>query len=218
MDEQLIRRARDPADDKPRSDGAFKVVLVCTGNRFRSPLAEALLRSLGAGLPLSIQSLGTRNVGAIPVLPQAQEAALRLGVTLTGHRTRPLAEERLGDADLVLGFERAHVARAVVDGGARRERTFTLPEIVELLPLVESPLALGTTEAARGVIALANRLRLRRRPDELPEVADPLKGPVRRFAQVATEVERLCRELLRGLFGAATSESGRGSRRSGVIR
>jgi low molecular weight protein-tyrosine phosphatase len=195
-----------------RSRGPFKAVLVCTGNRFRSPLGEALLRKLGAGLPLSIQSLGTRDVGAVPVLPQAQEAASQYGVTLTAHRTRSLGEERLGDADLVLGFERAHVTRAVIDGGALRERTFTLPEIVVVLQWVQSPPALGTAEGARHVVMQANRLRMRLQPDSLPEIADPFKGNHRGYTKVATEVESLCRELLRGLFGANSIEPRRGSR------
>jgi hypothetical protein len=41
------------------SDASFEVVFVCTGNRFRSPLAAALFGRATAGLPVSVSSRGT---------------------------------------------------------------------------------------------------------------------------------------------------------------
>ena len=58
-------------------------------------------------------------------------AAEAQGIDVAAHRSRLL--DSIAAADLVVGFERIHVAAAVVDGGAQRDRVFTLPELVPLL-------------------------------------------------------------------------------------
>jgi protein-tyrosine phosphatase len=165
------------------------VAFLCTGNRFRSPLAAALLAEQAHGFPAHIESLGTLDLGPIPALPEAVAAAETFGLDLSGHRARGIVDVDLAPFDLVIGFERAHVAAAVVDGGAQLERTFTLPELVELLrEIPEPPPASDPVERARVRIREAHAARppdFRNRP--VLEVADPLGKP--RSAQDATAVE-----------------------------
>jgi protein-tyrosine phosphatase len=184
------------------ADTAFQLVVLCTGNRFRSPLAEVLLREQTDGLPVTVSSAGTLSLGAVPALPEAVEAAIARGLDLGAHRCRHFSEAGLGEADLVLGFERSHVAAAVVDGGARPERTFTLPELVELLREVE-PRAHEPIERAREAIALAHGLRKDRpRLMDLSELADPYGRSQRVYREAAERVEALCEELAARLFRA----------------
>ena len=42
----------------------LQVVFVCTGNRFRSPLAAALFREATSGLPVDVRSMGTSVTGS----------------------------------------------------------------------------------------------------------------------------------------------------------
>jgi protein-tyrosine-phosphatase len=185
----------------------LQIALICTGNRFRSPLAEGFLRRYGHGLPLELQSFGTKDIGSVPVLPEALESAARYGLELDRHRARSLHAARLADADLVLGFERVHVATVVVDWDAARQRTFTLPEIVGLLALMPAPEGAPSTAEARRRIAKAHQSRARRGNDSLPELSDPLGGPAPGYSKIAGQLAGLCQSLLAGLFGAPLDEN-----------
>jgi protein-tyrosine phosphatase len=180
----------------------FRIVVVCTGNRFRSPLAEHILRRETEGLPVSVRSVGVLDLGGIEALPEALAAAQELGLDLSAHRTCVLAPEPLAGADLVVGFERAHVARAVVAGRAPLERTFTLPELVGLLPPEppegdEDPVA-----RARALVASVAVGRTDPRTAPVPELADPLGHSPSFFGRTAEQVDELSRRLVTQLFGS----------------
>jgi low molecular weight protein-tyrosine phosphatase len=182
-------------------DRVFEVVFVCTGNRARSALAEALFRHYADGIPTAVSSVGTQDVGSAPPLSDAIEAGRRLGVDLTGHRSRALRHTDLSSADLVLGFEQSHVSAAVVDGEANPARAFLLGELVMLLGTVapeHEPSA-----HARSAVADADLRRARYRPDRTAVVVrDPLGRSSRVMRRTAEEIDRLVRQLVLGLFGA----------------
>ena len=186
----------------------FRIVVVCTGNRFRSPLAEAFIRRLTAGLPVEVSSRGALDLDGAPPLENAVEGAAKLGVDISGHRARCLAGTDLREVDLVLGFERAHVSRAVVDYGAPREKTFTLPELVELLAALPAadPDARGPVERARAVVEQAGRYR---RPfgARLPELADPLRASDRVQRDTVGRLYDASAALVRHLFGAEAARA-----------
>jgi protein-tyrosine phosphatase len=180
----------------------FEIVLICTGNRFRSPMAEALLARATEGLPVQVRSVGTLDLGPVPVLAEAAAEASRFGIDLSAHRARTLTGESLADADLVLGFERLHVAKAVVDAGARPERTFTVPELAARLADVDLPTGEWTIERARAAVALAHEARPAGAGSALfPELADPLGRPPEVQRQIAEQLQGLISELTAALFG-----------------
>lgn len=182
----------------------FQIVVICTGNRFRSPIAEQLLRLRLDGQPVEVSSAGTLDLGAVPALPEALDLAPELGIDLLQHRTRHVASRPLGDADLVVGFERKHLAAAVVDGGARRERTFTLPELAALLRAADAPAGVDPRERARALVASADDVRNRVRTDAPPaEVADPLGKTREQFRATAAAVGELVDQVASRLFGPA---------------
>jgi protein-tyrosine phosphatase len=177
----------------------FEVVFICTGNRFRSAIAEALLSQLTEGLPVRATSAGTLDLGPVGVLPEALELAPGLGVDLGAHRARCVRDLDLREADLVLGFELVHVATAVADCGAPRERSFTLPELVELLPREPT----GNGDAVVRARAAVQRAHGARDPVRRPELADPLGAAPAVFRYTAEEVQRLVRRLAASLFGVS---------------
>jgi protein-tyrosine phosphatase len=182
-------------------DERFELVLVCTGNRVRSPIAEGFLRHLLADLPVRVRSLGTLELGEAPPLPEALEAASRLGLDISAHRARALSGEDLGQSDLVLGFERSHLAAAVVDGGAPTERVFSMPELVELIEATEPARAMEPIERAHHTIAHAHARRYGDVSAPATELADPL-GQSRDFYRDTVErVRDLSVRLAVGLFG-----------------
>jgi protein-tyrosine phosphatase len=184
------------------SGASFEVVFVCTGNRFRSPLAEALFRRATTGFPVSVSSRGTLDLGPAPPLPEAAHEARRLGVDLSEHRARPVVASALSDVDLVVGFERMHVLTAVVDANAAGERTFTLPEVVGLLGDRDVPAMSDSVVRARHAVT---RAAAARSADpmllSIPELADPLGGPPELFRRTADELVVLTNRLVAGLFG-----------------
>jgi protein-tyrosine phosphatase len=186
-------------DVVPR-DHVLEVVFVCTGNRARSPLAEALFRRYSAGVETAVSSSGTLNVGALAPLERAIEAGDRLGVDLREHRARPIRNGALASADLVLGFEPSHVAAAVGLGGASAEQTFLLGELVMLLggsSWEQDPVA-----RARAEISQADARRVRPFPHASEVViADPLGKPAKVMRRTAAKIDRLVRQLVLGLYG-----------------
>jgi phage gpG-like protein len=72
-----------PADS---GDELARIVFVCTGNRARSALAAALLRRRAEHLPVLVESRGTSNVGAAPVLPEMLRAGAALELDLSDMR------------------------------------------------------------------------------------------------------------------------------------
>jgi protein-tyrosine phosphatase len=184
----------------------FALVILCTANRFRSPLAAARIRAETAGLPLAVTSFATSGPTGPAPLPQALTRGRSLGLDLDGHRATRLGRGELRGADLVLGFERSHVAAAVIEGGAPRERTFTMPEFVALAEealVEEGPPA----ERARRVVEAAQGLRAGAAPAKLAELADPAGGPERGYDRAANEIVQLSRRLVQALFEPGASQS-----------
>ena len=180
----------------------FDVVFICTGNRFRSPLAAAALGAARAEPRIRASSVGILELGPVPALPEAVELARSFELDLSGHRARGISELDLAPLDLVLGFERTHVHAAVVDAAAAVERTFTLPELVRLLEsLSELASADGRAASARARVRQAHEARPPNfRAAAAPEIVDPLGRSQRKQREVAEEVRRLVERLAQLLF------------------
>jgi protein-tyrosine-phosphatase len=201
------RRPGTPTDDSP-ADHPSRIVFVCTGNRFRSPIAQAAAARLTAGLPIVVTSCGLRAEAGRPPLPAANDAAQRLGLDISHHRARRLTN--LADSDLVVGFEFIGVAGAVIDGGASPDRTFMLTEAVELLASTGM-----STDLAQPVTVpeLVTRLDSARREsvDGSPHrsLLDPAAATLRVQRASASEIVRLTENLLAPLVSGAAREPAR---------
>jgi protein-tyrosine-phosphatase len=180
----------------------LRVAFVCTGNRFRSPLAAALLARETEGLPLRIDSLGTLDLGSKPALPEAIAIAESYGLDLSDHRAHALTSVDLEPFDLVLGFERMHLMASVVEVRAAIERTFTLPELVELLRRLPGP-PLPTDPVERALVRTrqAHAARPRGfRDGPMRELGDPLGLTLQAQRETAAELAALVTGLAVGLF------------------
>lgn len=181
----------------------FDVAFICSGNRFRSPLAAAALAAHALDLRVGIASAGVLELGPVPALPEAVELASSFDLDLASHRARDLSQLDLASYDLVLGFERQHVHAAVVDARAALARTFTLPELVVLLDgLADPAAATDKVEQAHARVRQAHEARNPGfRTARVPEVADPLGRSSREQRDVSEEVRRLVDRLAELLFG-----------------
>lgn len=97
-------------------DGAenpeVNILLVCSGNTCRSPMAEVLMRGIWRsecpGLRLNVWSRGTSAMDGMPATPEAQTAMAARGLDLSGHRARTVTEEDLARADAVITMTAGH--------------------------------------------------------------------------------------------------------------
>lgn len=94
----------------------FVVLIICTGNTCRSPMAEAMMKKLFAdrfGKAKAIEKVYVASAGlnAFPGGPasvEAQEAMSSRGLSLLDHQSRLVTAHDLMTADLILTMTRSH--------------------------------------------------------------------------------------------------------------
>ncbi len=180
----------------------LRIAFVCTGNRFRSALAEAAFRAATDGLPLEVTSYGVLDLGSARPLPEAVRAAEAFGLEISGHAARPLAAADLTEASLVVGFEAHHSTAAVEFAGAHADRAFLLLELLDVLDDVLGAVGGNPFERAAAAVARADHMRSaeprrwRRR-----EIPDPIELGEAEQAVVGRVVCESATRLARHLFG-----------------
>lgn len=107
------------------------IVLVCTGNTCRSPMAESLLREqlrkkFGNQDAVQVLSAGVAAGIGNMASPQAVDVMERRGLDLTGHSSRPLDDAVMNVADLVLTMTRGHQAAILAAWPDMHDRVHTL--------------------------------------------------------------------------------------------
>ena len=186
----------------------FHVVFICTANRFRSPIAEGFLRDLARDFPVRVTSMGVRPVRIASALPEAIDIAREMDSDITPHRSQVLTEGCLAKADLVIGFERAHVLATVAKGKAANERTFTITEFADLLSRMDSVEGSDPIERAREVVRQAHAKRsIVSWSAVRSEMVDPVGGPISAYRNTAVRLKSLTARMYAALFrGAAEQE------------
>jgi len=95
----------------PHGKGAMairRILVVCTGNICRSPMAEGFLREAIAADPhlrargIEIRSAGIHGWDGSPASTLAVEVMRQREVEISGHRSQPMSEELAAWADLIL--------------------------------------------------------------------------------------------------------------------
>ncbi|MFP7761479.1 low molecular weight phosphatase family protein [Marisediminicola sp. LYQ85] len=162
------------------------ILVVCTGNICRSPMAERVLAAKleRAGVATVVTSAGTHALVGAPMTDQARALTEKLGAPGADHRARLLTADLVASADLVLTATREH-RHAVVSLHPRAARfAFTLRQFARLVDDVEfdgsgvhdGPTLVTEAAALRGLVA----------PPATPEL-DDIVDPYRRSQAVYDE-------------------------------
>lgn len=85
------------------------IVMVCTGNSCRSPMAAGFLEQLWRDeVPATVLSAGTSAFPGTPAAPEAIAAARELGADIGRHRAREIDQALMDEATLVIAMTRSH--------------------------------------------------------------------------------------------------------------
>lgn len=104
------------------------ILVVCTRNLCRSPLAEVYLREKvrKEGRLLTIVSAGIDTFPGMPAHKLAREVAGQHGISLESHAARPIHQKLIQQADLVLVMEMTQKERIMKLYPQDRQKVFVL--------------------------------------------------------------------------------------------
>jgi protein-tyrosine phosphatase len=166
----------------------FGVLIVCTGNMCRSPMAEIMWKARLAeqwgsdAAAITVTSAGVRAPSGTPMHPDAQRVLAESGLDGSAFRSRRLTLDMIDQADLVLTAARSHRNLIGEQRPAAYSRVYTLMEFADLagavrdIPLEEADHGgvPGPPDRLAALLAAVRAERgLRRPPDEI-DVGDPI--------------------------------------------
>jgi protein-tyrosine phosphatase len=182
----------------------LSILVVCTANVARSPLAQVML---GASLDVEVDSAGTQAREGDTAAVRSQELAAARGLDLACHRSKPLRPEAIEAADLVITMaadHRDHCEILVPDAGPK---VFTLRELVRLITASDDHAPAQTqpnTPGTRSPADLATRAD-QARPTaprsswRSEDVHDPIQDPWPKWVRMGATLDELLTSVLAAL-------------------
>jgi protein-tyrosine phosphatase len=178
------------------SDPRRRVLVVCTANVCRSPVAERLLQREweSRGQSVVVRSAGSRG-GLNDVHRYTRDAAGFAHIDLSDHRSRRITPEIVAEegADLVIGMTREHLRVALELDPECWPRAFTMRELARRSEALPDPpadwdawIAACGQDRDRGLLHV---------PDLIDDLPDPYGSPAGAHILMVQEVSILARTI-----------------------
>ena len=192
------------------TNSAVRILVVCTGNLCRSPLAAELLRIrlVAVGAIADVRSAGT-EVAPNDRPPKAMvDAGLRVGADLNWHRATPITAALVRGADLVLTSTVGHCREVLTQCDDVGDRIFTLVEAADIAAEVDAT----DTSVELDFDRWRKEMNARRSPaaywrtrNREDDIEDPHGGPPRRYDEVAKEIAAVVDRFVTAWVGRAAA-------------
>lgn len=106
----------------------MNILFVCTGNTCRSPMAEAVAKSLFPKEGYNIKSAGISAAEGESASENAVLAAAEIGLDLSEHKASQLTPELIKWADIILTMTNGHKQAVAGVSNSMKTPVFTLAE------------------------------------------------------------------------------------------
>ena len=111
------------------------IIVVCTANICRSPMAAALLQHALAAQPEPLRSFKIISAGVAaragdPVSENSVLALKKVGLDISKHTSRPLTQKMMDEASLVLGMTESHRAMIQLQAEPPPKNLFLFREFI----------------------------------------------------------------------------------------
>jgi len=155
------------------------VLFVCTGNRYRSPIAAAAFRRALENMTQSdrwaVGSAGTWTVPDLPPVPVAIQAAQELDLDITNDRSRLVNQEELAKHNLILVMEAGQKEAILSEFPGMSGRVFLLPEVA-------TGICYDLPDPLRSENGEADRI--------ATEIVDLIQKGFQKICQLASQIEK----------------------------
>ena len=108
----------------------MKVLVICTGNTCRSPMAEGIFKSLikENSLDFEISSAGTDAYDGDSVTNHAEMALKKMGIDISNHKSKLVHRDLIERVDLVLTMTKSHKETIIKKFPEAKNKVFLLNE------------------------------------------------------------------------------------------
>src|SRR4030042_1951112 len=119
------------------------ILIVCSANICRSPMAEAILKRLVSNRPDAdqwhIESAGTWAMKGYPAADYSRIVMQSMGMDISSHQSRAVNSELIRRFDLILTMENNHKEGLIAEFGQDKHRIFMLSEMIGLMMDIPDP-------------------------------------------------------------------------------
>jgi len=176
---------------------SLQVLAVCTHNRTRSVIMGALLQQQveRADRSIAVSSAGCSERGGEPPTHEAVRLLAARNIDVSGHLSHFLSKPGVTGADLIVTAEHHHVITIAGRWPEVYDRTFTLPEIVELGERV-GPRGERTHRQWLGAVHTERPSPIDYLDHDVGEIADPTGGSPKQWSTCFTQIDDLTHRLI----------------------
>lgn len=185
---------------KPPAGPGFRVLVVCTANLCRSPLAEHLLRArtTSLGLTWAVSSAGVQARPGQPMHPSSERVLRSRSIDASGWVSTRVEPAALATADLVVTATQQQRDQLVTLRPAAMSRTFTLLQLARWAEAIRTGDPMDPADFGPWLARSARSARSHTQPSppDQRDLADPYGHTHRHFVRCASLIDQAWTTIL----------------------